>query len=95
MMHTVFLSLPQGPLMNWLKVNFSQVFASWLHLKALRVFAESVLRLAFVSFPFYFIEAFSNSFCTFSIRFVCYLFSKTGISNVHFCCTETYYEICY
>jgi V-type H+-transporting ATPase subunit C len=33
-----------GPLMNWLKVNFSQVFSAWLHLKALRVFSESVLR---------------------------------------------------
>ena len=34
----------QGPLMNWLKVNFSQVFSAWLHLKALRVFSESILR---------------------------------------------------
>ncbi|XP_065901626.1 V-type proton ATPase subunit C 1-B-like [Dysidea avara] len=33
-----------NPLMNWLKVNFSQAFSSWLHLKALRVFVESVLR---------------------------------------------------
>ncbi|XP_003389520.1 PREDICTED: V-type proton ATPase subunit C 1-B-like [Amphimedon queenslandica] len=33
-----------GPLMNWLKVNFSQVFSAWLHLKALRVFSESILR---------------------------------------------------
>ena len=30
--------------MNWLKVNFSQAFSSWIHLKALRVFVESVLR---------------------------------------------------
>lgn len=30
--------------MNWLKVNFSQAFSAWLHLKALRVFTESVLR---------------------------------------------------
>ena len=30
--------------MNWLKVNFSQVFSAWLHLKALRVFSESILR---------------------------------------------------
>ena len=30
--------------MNWLKVNFSQVFSAWVHLKALRVFTESVLR---------------------------------------------------
>ncbi|CAI8026272.1 V-type proton ATPase subunit C [Geodia barretti] len=33
-----------GPLMNWLKVNFSQAFSAWIHLKALRVFTESVLR---------------------------------------------------
>ena len=38
------LVLMQGPLMNWLKVNFSQVFSAWVHLKALRVFTESVLR---------------------------------------------------
>ena len=30
--------------MNWLKVNFSQAFSAWIHLKALRVFTESVLR---------------------------------------------------
>ena len=34
----------QGPLMNWLKVNFSQAFSAWIHLKAVRVFTESVLR---------------------------------------------------
>jgi V-type H+-transporting ATPase subunit C len=33
-----------GPLMNWLKVNFSQAFSAWIHLKALQVFTESVLR---------------------------------------------------
>lgn len=33
-----------GPLMKWLKVNFSQSFSAWVHLKALRVFTESVLR---------------------------------------------------
>jgi len=33
-----------GPLMNWLKVNFSQAFSAWIHLKAVRVFTESVLR---------------------------------------------------
>lgn len=26
------------------KTNFSEVFSSWLHLKALRIFVESVLR---------------------------------------------------
>nr|XP_061798919.1 V-type proton ATPase subunit C 1-A-like [Nerophis lumbriciformis] len=29
---------------RWLKVNYSQVFMAWIHLKALRVFVESVLR---------------------------------------------------
>lgn len=35
---------PQGPLLRWLKVNFSEAFIAWIHLKALRVFVESVLR---------------------------------------------------
>ncbi len=42
-MFTIIVSI-QGPLMNWLKVNFSQTFSAWVHLKALRVFTESVLR---------------------------------------------------
>uniref|UniRef100_A0A673CFK3 V-type proton ATPase subunit C n=1 Tax=Sphaeramia orbicularis TaxID=375764 RepID=A0A673CFK3_9TELE len=29
---------------HWLKRNFSEVFVAWIHLKALRVFVESVLR---------------------------------------------------
>lgn len=33
-----------GPLLRWLKVNFSEAFIAWVHLKALRVFVESVLR---------------------------------------------------
>ncbi|XP_074548632.1 V-type proton ATPase subunit C 1-B-like [Halichoeres trimaculatus] len=33
-----------GIFVRWLKVNFSQVFVAWIHLKALRVFVESVLR---------------------------------------------------
>ncbi|XP_053191170.1 V-type proton ATPase subunit C 1-B [Scomber japonicus] len=33
-----------GIFVNWLKVNFSEVFVAWIHLKALRVFVESVLR---------------------------------------------------
>ncbi|ESO97287.1 hypothetical protein LOTGIDRAFT_206255 [Lottia gigantea] len=33
-----------GPLVKWLKVNFGECFAAWLHVKALRVFVESVLR---------------------------------------------------
>lgn len=34
----------QGPLVRWLKVNFSEAFIAWIHVKALRVFVESVLR---------------------------------------------------
>nr|XP_014586796.2 V-type proton ATPase subunit C 2 isoform X4 [Equus caballus] len=33
-----------GPLLRWLKVNFSETFIAWIHIKALRVFVESVLR---------------------------------------------------
>jgi len=33
-----------GPLVRWLKVNFSECFTAWAHVKALRVFVESVLR---------------------------------------------------
>ncbi|NXT19140.1 VATC1 ATPase, partial [Syrrhaptes paradoxus] len=33
-----------GPLVRWLKVNFSEAFMAWIHVKALRVFVESVLR---------------------------------------------------
>ncbi|XP_076156145.1 V-type proton ATPase subunit C 1-A isoform X2 [Alosa pseudoharengus] len=33
-----------GTFVRWLKVNFSEVFVAWIHLKALRVFVESVLR---------------------------------------------------
>ncbi|NXU39753.1 VATC2 ATPase, partial [Drymodes brunneopygia] len=36
--------LSQGPLLRWLKVNFSEAFVAWIHVKALRVFVESVLR---------------------------------------------------
>ncbi|XP_004686495.1 PREDICTED: V-type proton ATPase subunit C 2 isoform X1 [Condylura cristata] len=38
------LSPLQGPLLRWLKVNFSEAFIAWIHVKALRVFVESVLR---------------------------------------------------
>jgi len=34
----------QDPLVKWLKVQFSEAFAAWIHVKALRVFVESVLR---------------------------------------------------
>ncbi|XP_027411884.1 V-type proton ATPase subunit C 2 isoform X4 [Bos indicus] len=33
-----------GPLLRWLKVHFSEAFVAWIHIKALRVFVESVLR---------------------------------------------------
>ncbi|ROT84878.1 V-type proton ATPase subunit C [Penaeus vannamei] len=33
-----------GPLVRWLKVNFSECFICWMHVKAIRVFVESVLR---------------------------------------------------
>uniref|UniRef100_A0ABI7X485 V-type proton ATPase subunit C n=1 Tax=Felis catus TaxID=9685 RepID=A0ABI7X485_FELCA len=36
----------EGPLLRWLKVNFSEAFIAWIHIKALRVFVESVLREA-------------------------------------------------
>lgn len=35
-----------GPLVRWLKINFSESFTAWIHVKALRVFVESVLRYA-------------------------------------------------
>jgi len=33
-----------GPLVRWLRINFSEQFSAWIHVKALRVFVESVLR---------------------------------------------------
>ena len=33
-----------GPLVKWLRVNFGDSFIAWAHVKALRVFVESVLR---------------------------------------------------
>ena len=39
-----YLSMLQGTLVRWLKVNFSEAFTAWIHVKALRVFVESVLR---------------------------------------------------
>jgi len=33
-----------GPLVRWLRVNFGESFIAWMHMKALRVFVESVLR---------------------------------------------------
>jgi len=34
----------QKKLIRWCKVNFSEGFTAWIHLKAVRVFVESVLR---------------------------------------------------
>jgi V-type H+-transporting ATPase subunit C len=34
----------QAELLRLAKTNFGEIFASWLHLKALRVYVESVLR---------------------------------------------------
>jgi len=34
----------QDPLVKWLKIQFSELFAAWIHVKALRVYVESVLR---------------------------------------------------
>lgn len=31
-------------LLRWLKVNFSEVFVAWIHIKTLRLFVESILR---------------------------------------------------
>ncbi|XP_016278943.1 V-type proton ATPase subunit C 1-like [Monodelphis domestica] len=33
-----------GPLFRWLQLNFSEAFISWIHVKALRIYVESVLR---------------------------------------------------
>lgn len=40
-----------GPLVRWLKINFSECFASLIHVKVLRVFVESVLRSVFPAAP--------------------------------------------
>uniref|UniRef100_A0A7N8XWK7 V-type proton ATPase subunit C n=1 Tax=Mastacembelus armatus TaxID=205130 RepID=A0A7N8XWK7_9TELE len=34
----------KGVFVRWLKMHFSEMFIAWIHLKALRVFVESVLR---------------------------------------------------
>ncbi|CAD5220818.1 unnamed protein product [Bursaphelenchus okinawaensis] len=33
-----------APLVRWLKINFGEIFSAYIHVKALRVFVESVLR---------------------------------------------------
>ncbi|NXD06577.1 VATC1 ATPase, partial [Nothocercus nigrocapillus] len=39
-----------GPLVRWLKVNFSEAFIAWIHVKALRVFVESSFLLDFLRY---------------------------------------------
>jgi len=34
-----------APLVRWLRINFGEIFSAYVHVKALRVFVESVLRL--------------------------------------------------
>jgi V-type H+-transporting ATPase subunit C len=38
------LDAVHGPLVKWLKTNYSEAFICWIHLKQLRLFVESVLR---------------------------------------------------
>lgn len=33
-----------APLVRWLRINFGEIFSAYVHVKALRVFVESVLR---------------------------------------------------
>jgi len=33
-----------GPLVRWLKLNFGEAFVAWVHVKALRIYVESVMR---------------------------------------------------
>jgi V-type H+-transporting ATPase subunit C len=40
----LILLFVKGPLVRWLKINFSEAYTAWIHVKALRVFVESVLR---------------------------------------------------
>lgn len=42
------LCLPQKGFVHWLKINFSELFVAWIHLKALRVFVESALRFVLI-----------------------------------------------
>ena len=37
-------------LVRWLKINFGEVFSALIHIKALRVFVESVLRYLFINY---------------------------------------------
>ncbi|VDN26275.1 unnamed protein product [Gongylonema pulchrum] len=51
-----------APLVRWLKINFSEIFSAFVHVKALRVFVESVLRYGLpVNFQAAVIEPNKNS----------------------------------
>jgi len=38
------LLLLQDSLVQWLMMEFGEVFTAWIHVKALRIYVESVLR---------------------------------------------------
>src|ERR1044071_3796262 len=47
MLNSVYLCVircVKGPLVRWLKLNFTEVYVAWLHVKSLRIFVESVMR---------------------------------------------------
>jgi len=51
-----------APLVRWLKINFGEIFTAYVHLKALRVFVESVLRYGLpVNFQAAVVEPVKNS----------------------------------
>jgi len=41
---TTTLAEHQNALLRWCRVNFAEAFSGWIHLKAIRVFVEAVLR---------------------------------------------------
>uniref|UniRef100_A0A915LFN9 V-type proton ATPase subunit C n=2 Tax=Meloidogyne javanica TaxID=6303 RepID=A0A915LFN9_MELJA len=51
-----------APLVRWLKINFGEIFSAYMHVKALRVFVESVLRYGLpVNFQAVLMEPLKNS----------------------------------
>lgn len=51
-----------APLVRWLKINFGEIFTAYVHVKALRVFVESVLRYGLpVNFQAAVVEPTKNS----------------------------------
>uniref|UniRef100_F1L3T5 V-type proton ATPase subunit C n=1 Tax=Ascaris suum TaxID=6253 RepID=F1L3T5_ASCSU len=52
-----------APLVRWLKINFGEIFIAYVHVKALRVFVESVLRYGLpVNFQAAIVEPTKNSY---------------------------------